>query len=81
MRPIETMLIDNLSKGKKEVILQKPYEFSEQYNVIIDNVLEALVIIIPFRGWEVRPQIGSWFTDDDCDVILKTVLNLENPNF
>jgi len=81
MIPIETMLIATLSGQEKNIILQKRYEFSDKYNVIIDNDLQALVCKIPRgKGWEVVPKMGSWLTADDCEVILKTVLNLENPN-
>ena len=76
------MLIATLSDKEKHIILQKEYEFSSIYNVIIDDVLEAQVLKIPKgKGWEVVPHTKSWLTNEDCDVILKTVLNLENPKF
>ena len=81
MRPQPTMLIATLSNGEKQIILQKEHEFSGIYHVVIDNELEAQVLLTPKRKWEVVPHTKSWLTGDDCDVILKTVLNLENPNF
>lgn len=76
------MLIATFSGQEKHILLRKPYEFSGTYKVIIDDILEALVLKVPKgKGWEVVPQKGSWLTPDDSDVILKTVLNLENPNF
>lgn len=74
------MLIANLSNGEKEAILQKHLPYSNLYHVFIRNEHEAEVMRTQ-RGWSVRPRLGSWLNDDDCAVILKTVENLEDPNF
>lgn len=79
MRLPPTILIATLNNQEKQIILQKEHEFSGMYHVIIDDVLEAQVLLTPKRRWEVVPHKESWLTDDDCDVILQTVVNLENP--
>ncbi|MBK7883658.1 MAG: hypothetical protein IPJ81_07510 [Chitinophagaceae bacterium] len=50
------MLIATLNHQEKQILLQKVHEFSGIYNVIIDDVLEAQVLMTPKRTWEVVPH-------------------------
>jgi hypothetical protein len=81
MKPQPIMIIATFGNQEKQIILQKEHEFSGIYHVIIDDELEAQVLKTPKGKWEVVPHTKSWLTDENCDLILKTVLNLENPNF
>ena len=82
MKPIETLLIAELSKPVKAIILQAPFEFSGRYDIFIDGEQEAMVTRIMLSPeWRISPREGSWLTQKDCDELLKTVSNLENPNF
>ncbi len=79
MNPLQTLLIAELSKPAKAIILETPFELSGRYDIYIDDQQEAIVTSFP--TWRVCPREGGWLTEKDCGVLLKTVLNLENPNF
>jgi hypothetical protein len=82
MKPIQTLLIAELSKPVKAILLETPFEFSGRYDIYIDGRQEAMVTRIMLSPeWRVSPREGGWLTEKDCDVLLKTILNLENPNF
>ena len=59
MRLPPTILIATLSNQEKQIILQKEHEFSGMYHVIIDDILEAQVLLTPKRVWEVFPNTES----------------------
>lgn len=82
MKPIQTILNAELSKPVKVILLETPFEMSGRYDIYIDGRQEAMVTqIMLSREWMVSPREGGWLTEEDCEVLLKTVLNLENPNF
>lgn len=80
MNPIQTLLIAELSKPVKAILLETPFEMSGRYDIYIDGQQEAMVTTLGSQ-WRVSPRIGGWLTEKDCNVLLKTILNLENPNF
>lgn len=82
MKGIETLLIAELSKPVKSIILETPFELSGRYDIYIDGQQEAMITRIMLSPqWRISPREGGWLTEKDCDVLLKTVLNLENHNF
>jgi hypothetical protein len=82
MQPIQTLLFAELSKPVKAIILETPFEMSGRYDIYIDGQQEAMVTQIMLSGkWRVSPREGGWLTQKDCEILLKTVLNLEDPNF
>lgn len=81
MKPIQTLLVAELSKPVNAIILETPFEMSGRYDIYIDGQQEAMVTQMIYGKWRVSPREGGWLTEKDCDELLKTVLNLENPNF
>ncbi len=82
MKGIETLLIADLSKPVKSIVLETPFEQSGRYDIYIDGQQEAMVTrVMLSTDWRISPREGGWLTEKDCDVLLKTVINLENPNF
>jgi hypothetical protein len=82
MKPIQTLLVAELSRPVKAIVLETPFEMSGRYDIYIDGQQEAMVTQIMLSSkWRVSPREGGWLTQKDCEVLLKTVLNLENPNF
>ncbi|MEO6669446.1 MAG: hypothetical protein ABIN36_08220 [Ferruginibacter sp.] len=82
MKPIQTLLIAELSKPVKAIILETPFQLSGRYDIYIDGRQEAMVTQIMLSPqWRVSPREGGWLTQKDCDTLLRTILNLENPNF
>ena len=82
MKPIQTLLFAELSKPVKAIILETPFELSGRYDIYIDGQQEAMVTRIMLSPtWRVSPRQGGWLTEKDCDILLKTILNLENPDF
>jgi hypothetical protein len=80
MKPIQTLLVAELSKPVKVILLEIPFEMSGRYDIYIDGQQEAMITMLGSK-WRVSPREGGWLTEEDCEVLLKTVLNLENPNF
>jgi hypothetical protein len=80
MQPIQTLLEAELSKPVKAIILETIFEGSGRYDIYIDGQQEAMVTKLG-TYWRVSPRTGGWLTKGDCEELLKTVLNLENPYF
>lgn len=80
MKPIQTLLVAGLSKPVKTILLETPFELSGRYDIYIDGRQEAMVTTLASQ-WRVSPREVGWLTEKDCETLLKTVLNLENPNF
>ena len=82
MNPIQTLLFAELSKPVKAIILETPFEISGRYDIYIDGQQEAMVTRIRLsHEWRVSPREGGWLTENDCDILLMSILNLENPDF
>ena len=80
MKPIQTLLVAELSKPVKTILLETPFELFGRYDIYIDGRQEAMVTTLGSQ-WRVSPREKGWLTELDCETLLKTVLNLENPNF
>ena len=81
MKGIETLLVAELSKPTKAIILETPFEMSGRYDIYIDGRQEALASKGVRPDWQISPREGSWLTDDDIEILRKTISNLEDPNF
>jgi hypothetical protein len=81
MKPIQALLVAEISKPVKAILLETPFEMSGRYDIYIDGQQEAMITRMLNGKWRVSPREGSWLTEEDCEALLKTVLNLENPKF